>query len=349
MASLVIDHLRRTAPEETVVVYAYYDAGKREQQKVVHILASLLRQLVEASPSMPGCVQRLHLKNIGRELSSDEDVSWYLETRIAQHDVIKDELAEYAAEVKAALRETIKEKIMMVSDGMFLLARFHMDYVLEMISPNRMRESIEMLPRGLAAYRGIYLKTTQRIDNQPEEYCSLANATLTWLVCAKRPMTVPELREALAIKINAPSLNNGDFSTTRSIVEACKGLVSIGNDEVIQLLHHTAREYLDSNFGWLEEPSTRRLAAAEVAERAKAMAHRDITLKLLTYVSFDTFGAGPCNDDSHFLEREMSNRLHSYGSCHWVDHLNSSGPYVSDIVDLGTSSLLNRLLGSEKK
>ncbi|RSL96178.1 hypothetical protein CEP52_011616 [Fusarium oligoseptatum] len=157
-------------------------------------------------------------------------------------------------------------------------------------------------------------------------------------------MTVPELREALAIKINAPSLNNGDFSTTRSIVEACKGLVSIGNDEVIQLLHHTAREYLDSNFGWLEEPSTRRLAAAEVAERAKAMAHRDITLKLLTYVSFDTFGAGPCNDDSHFLEREMSNRLHSYGSCHWVDHLNSSGPYVSDIVDLGTSSLLNRLL-----
>ncbi|RSL96177.1 hypothetical protein CEP52_011617 [Fusarium oligoseptatum] len=143
MASLVIDHLRRTAPEETVVVYAYYDAGKREQQKVVHILASLLRQLVEASPSMPGCVQRLHLKNIGRELSSDEDVSWYLETRIAQHDVIKDELAEYAAEVKAALRETIKEKIMMVSDGMFLLARFHMDYVLEMISPNRMRESIE--------------------------------------------------------------------------------------------------------------------------------------------------------------------------------------------------------------
>ncbi|RSL41977.1 hypothetical protein CEP51_016530 [Fusarium floridanum] len=425
MTSLVIDHLRRTAPEETVVVYAYYDAGKREQQKVAHILASLLRQLVEASPSMPGSVQRLHLKNKGRELSSvssreftdalidaarlfsrvyvvidaldesddlsnllpeifkmqqavktnvfatsrpdkriearfnqslsleirasDEDVSLYLDTRIAQHDVIKDEFGEYAAEAKATLRETVKEKIRDVSDGIFLLARFHMDSVLEMTSPNQMRESIKMLPKGPAAYREIYLKTTQRIDNQPEEYCSLAKATLIWLVCAKRPMTVPELREALAIKINASSLNNGDFSTTRSIVEACKGLVSIGNDEIIQLLHHTAREYLDSNFGWLEEPRTRRLSAAEVAERAKAMAHRDITLKLLTYVSFDTFEAGYCDVRGHYLERKASNRLYSYGSRHWVDHLKSSGPYVSKIVDLRTSSLLKRLLGSEKK
>lgn len=224
-----------------------------------------------------------------------------------------------------------------------------MDYVFEMTSPNRMRESIEMLPRGLAAYREIYLKTTQRIDNQPEEYCSLAKATLIWLVCAMRPITVPELREALAIKINTSSLDSGDFSTTKSIVGACKGLVTIGNDEVIQLLHHTAREYLDSNFGWLEEPSIRVLAAVEAAERAKATAQRDITLKLLTYISFHTFEAGPCNDHNQYLERGESNRLYSYGSRHWGDHLKSSGPYVSDIVDLGTNSLLTRLLGSEKK
>ncbi|KAJ4221452.1 hypothetical protein NW759_006698 [Fusarium solani] len=425
MASRVINHLECTAPEKAVVVYAYCDAGKREQQKAVHILASLLRQLIEASPSMPECVQRFHSKYQGRQLgsvsareftdalidaarlssrvyvvidaldesedlsnllseifrmqkevkanvfvtsrpdkrieamfdqysslqirASDQDVSWYLEKRISQHDVIKDELGEYAAEVKAALKETVKEKIMKVSDGIFLLARFHMDSVLEMTSPNRMRESIEMLPKGLVAYREIYLKTTQRIDNQPEEYCSLAKATLIWLVCAMRPMTVPELREALAIKINASSLDSGDFSTTKSIVEACKGLVTIGNDEVIQLLHHTAREYLDSNFGWLEEPSIRGLAIAEAAERAKAMAHRDITLKLLTYVSFDAFGAGPCDDDDQYLERGMSNRFYSYGSCHWVDHLKSSGPYVSNIVDLGTNSLLTRLLGSGEK
>ncbi|KAI8717170.1 NACHT domain-containing protein [Fusarium sp. LHS14.1] len=425
MASLVIDHLTCSTPEETVVVYAYCDAGKREQQKAVHILASLLRQLIEASPSMPESVQRFHSKNQGRQLSSvsareltdvlidatlplsrvyvvidaldeseevsnllpeifrmqqevnakvfvtsrpdkrleamfdqylsleirasDEDVSWYLEQRIAQHDVIKDELGEYAEEVKVNLREAVKEKIMEVSDGIFLLARFHMDYVLEMTSPNRMKESIEMLPRGLAAYREIYLKTTQRIESQPCEYCSLAKATLTWLVCVKSPMTVPELREALAIKINASSLDNGDFSTTKSIVEACKGLVSIGNDDVIQLLHHTAREYLDSNFGWLQGPSIRGLTIAEATERAKAMAHRDITLKLLTYISFAIFEAGPCGYYKQYLERRMSHRLYSYASCHWVDHLKSSGPYVSNIVDFGTNSLLARLLGNEKK
>lgn len=194
MASLIINHLQCTAPEKAVVIYGYCDAGKREQQKAAHILASLLRQLIAASPSMPEGMQRLHSKNEERQLgsvsareltdalidaallfsrvyvvidaldeseevanllpeilrmqqevkanvlvtsrpdkrletmlgqclcleirASDEDVSWYLEKRISQHDVIKDELGEYAAEVKAVLKETVKEKIMKVSDGM---------------------------------------------------------------------------------------------------------------------------------------------------------------------------------------------------------------------------------------
>ncbi|RSL47385.1 hypothetical protein CEP54_013432 [Fusarium duplospermum] len=223
--------------------------------------------------------------------ASHEDVSWYLEARIAQHDIIKGELGEYAAEAKAALRETVKEKFRKVSDG---------------------------IDSGMACLCG-------------------------------ETITVSELQEALAIKINASSLDNDDLSTVKSIVEACKGLVTIGNDDVIHLLHHTTREYLDFNFSWLEELSIRGLSVAEASKRAKAMAHRDITLKLLTYVSFDIFGAGPCKSDKHYLEREMSNRLYGYGSCHWVDYLKSSGPYVSDIIDLGTSSLLNRLLGNEKK
>lgn len=224
-----------------------------------------------------------------------------------------------------------------------------MDSVLEMTTPNGMTDIISMSSQCQDAYREIYLKTTQRIDNQSSVYRSLAKMTLAWLVCVVRPITISELREALAIKINASCLDSDDFSSTESIVEACKGLVTIRKDNVIQLLHHTAREYLDSNFGWLEELSIKGFAVAEAAERAKAMAHRDITLKLLTYVSFNTFGAGPCKDGDHYREREMSNRLYRYGSRHWVDHLKSSGPYVSNIVDLRTSSLLNRLLGSNKK
>ncbi|KAI8670371.1 NACHT domain-containing protein [Fusarium keratoplasticum] len=437
MASLAIDHLRRTSHEKTFVIFMYCDIGKREQQKVVHVLASLLRQLIEASPSMPECVLRLYSKNKGRQLgsvsaqeftdaliestllfsrvyvvidaldeceevsnllpeifrmqqevkvnvfvtsrpdkrieamfgqylsleirASDEDVGRYLEKRIARHRVIKDESGEYAAATKTALRETVKERIRQVSDGIFLLARFHMDSVLEMTSPNRMRGSIEMLPQGPAAYREIYLKTAKRIENQPEEYRTLAKKTLIWLVCAMRPITVSELREALAIKINTSRLDHDDFSSTESIVEACKGLVAIGKDGVMQLLHHTAREYLDSNFGWLEGSSIRELTvtggkarslsveAVEAVERPRATAQHDITLKLITYISFDTFETGPCTGYHHYREREKLNRLYRYASCHWGDHLKSCGPHVSDIVDLGAGSLLTRLFGSKKK
>ncbi|RSM15722.1 hypothetical protein CDV31_004821 [Fusarium ambrosium] len=173
--------------------------------------------------------------------------------------------------------------------------------------------------------------------------------TLMWLVCVVRPITISELREALAIKINASCLGSDDFSSTESIVEACKGLATIRKDSVIQLLPHTAREYLGSNFGWLGEPSIRGLAVAEAAERATAIAHRGITLKLLAYLSFDIFESGPCLNRIQYLNRKKPNGLYSYGGCYWGDHLKSSGPYISDIVDLDTSSLLTHLLGSEKK
>ncbi|RTE77143.1 hypothetical protein BHE90_008370 [Fusarium euwallaceae] len=290
MTSLVIDHLGRTAPEETVVVYAYYDAGKREQQKVVHILASLLRQLVEASPSMPGCVQHLHSKSQGRQpgsvsareftdtlidaarlfsrvyvvidaldesdglsnllpeifrmqqavkanvfatsrpdkrieamfdqplsleiRASNEDVGLYLENRIAQHQIIEDKNQEYTTATKSTLRETVKERIREVSDGIFLLARYQMDSVLEMTTPNWMTDIINTSSQGQDAYLETYLKTTQRIDNQSSVYRSLAKMTLTWLVCVVRPITISELREALAIKINASCLDSDDFSST---------------------------------------------------------------------------------------------------------------------------------------
>ncbi|KAL6407302.1 Ankyrin repeat-containing domain protein [Ilyonectria robusta] len=267
----------------------------------------------------------------------DEDLGRYLDKRISKHKVLRDESRDYKAEVRSSLRKKIKEKISKAADGIFLLARFHMDSVMEMASPNGILTTIETLPKREAAYQEIYAKTIQRISGQSEEYQFIAGRILEWVVCALRPLTIMELREALSIKLGASQLDEGDFYSTEIMVEACRGLVTI-EGAIVQLLHHTAREYLDSNFCLLSQLSNQAIPVVpEIANTmenkiARDAAHRDITLVCITYLSLSIFEVGPCQEKSELSQRQESNKFYNYASCYWGRHLKCSGPYISGIV-----------------
>ncbi|KAH6972219.1 hypothetical protein BKA56DRAFT_434237, partial [Ilyonectria sp. MPI-CAGE-AT-0026] len=219
----------------------------------------------------------------------------------------------------------------------FLLARFHMDSVMEMASPNGTLATIETLPKREAAYQEIYAKTIQRISGQSEEYQFIARRILEWVVCALRPLTIMELREALSIKLGASQLDEGDFYSTEIMVEACKGLVTI-EGAIVHLLHHTAREYLDSNFCLLWQLSNQAIPVMpEIANTmgnkiARDAAHQHITLACITYLSFSIFESGPCLERSELDQRHRSNKFYNYASCYWGRHLQCSGPHISGIV-----------------
>ena len=84
--------------------------------------------------------------------------------------------------------------------GRFLLARLHVDSLLDKRNKQKVLSTLEKLSRGSAALDEAYNEAIKRIDGQLAEDRSLARRALSWITYAKRPLTMKELCHALAIE-----------------------------------------------------------------------------------------------------------------------------------------------------
>ena len=81
----------------------------------------------------------------------------------------------------------------------FLLAKLHLDSLKEKWTPKAIRTTLETLPTGSEAYNETYNAAMERIKGQTGSK-ELAIWVLSWITCAKRPLTTSELRHALAVE-----------------------------------------------------------------------------------------------------------------------------------------------------
>ncbi|KAJ6528218.1 hypothetical protein DFH09DRAFT_820362, partial [Mycena vulgaris] len=115
-----------------------------------------------------------------------------------------------------------------------------------------------------------YDAAINRINDQDEDDRTVARSTLTWVANSKRLLTVPELREALAIEPGATRLDPDNLLDIGIILSVCAGLVIVeGNTGFVRLVHYTAQCYLDT-IQALQFPN----------------AQTEITCRLLTYMRF---------------------------------------------------------------
>ncbi|RKK63828.1 hypothetical protein BFJ69_g16881 [Fusarium oxysporum] len=407
MSSIVIDYLQSKFRSnascnqsiKSAIIFVFCAAENRGRQITVHILLSLLRQLVEQLPSIPDIVQALHQKTKNGPLesvqkrdivqalivvsrlftrvilvidaldecdevshllpevldfqknanvnlfaasrpedrigdffhdhqslyfrASEEDVRTYLKKRISTHQVIMDTRKEFSEGLKDMLEKEVLARISMAADGIFLLARFHMDSVMEMTSPRGIYDTIRTLSHGPDAYKEIYSKTMARICNQPPTYRSLAKSTFEWVLCAERPLQISELREAIAIKVGSSGLDELDFHSTDAIIQACRGLILVDQDKQIHFLHHTAREYLDSNFAVLSAMTNIESLDTESLD-SRTLVHKHIALACLTYLSFGDFESGTLPESYAF---------YTYAASCWGYHFRRCKLCIPALVD----------------
>ncbi|KAJ7509748.1 hypothetical protein B0H11DRAFT_1960909, partial [Mycena galericulata] len=180
------------------------------------------------------------------------------------------------ARTRPELREEIERKIIGTVDGMFLLAKLHIDALATKSTVKAVREALENLPKDLER---TYDEAMERIDRHNDEDKKIAHSALTWVANAKRILSVAELREALAIEPGSKSLDPDSRHEIDLILSVCAGLVvvdeksSVFNDTspVVRLVHYTTQRYLDSS-----------------QDRRFPKAHTEITQALLTYLAFDS-------------------------------------------------------------
>ncbi|KAJ9663002.1 hypothetical protein H2201_005880 [Coniosporium apollinis] len=217
MASIVIEHLLRSFPDNDIAVaYVYY--VYKEQHKAEHLVAALLKQLVEQLPTLPEAVQELykhHKKH--NTLPTLEDLSEVLHpvaSSFSQVFVVIDALDECREEddIRTKLLGSIKEIILFTNT----LVTSRPIPAIENAFEKEPREEI-------------------RAINEDITTCLEAKMMKSWL--SYQVSAQPSLRAEIVRKVVARAIWID--------VDLNKEVTIDTESNIIRLVHYTAQEYFE--------------------------------------------------------------------------------------------------------
>ncbi|KAK8000389.1 hypothetical protein PG990_012989 [Apiospora arundinis] len=228
--------------------------------------------------------------------ASESDISTYLNGNLSHLPGFVSRNLELQAE--------IKEYIIKYVDGMFLLAQLHLNSLKGKRSPKAVRAALQKLANGSNAYDIAYHDSMTRINGQIPDQKLVAHQTLSWVICAKRPLKTIELQHALGVEPGEPNLDEDNLPDLQDVVSNCCGLVTIDDESgIVRLIHYTTQEYFErTRNDWFPD------------------AQSEITETCIAYLAFDAFESGPCQSDLDFEKRLVAYPLYHYASHHWGNH-----------------------------
>ncbi|KAJ6521490.1 hypothetical protein DFH09DRAFT_479143 [Mycena vulgaris] len=245
--------------------------------------------------------------------ATEDDIRKHLDAEISRSSRLSKHI-----ENRPNLREEIVSTIVRRSDGMFLLAKLHIDSLTTKHTVKAVRGALAHMPTDL---NSTYDEVVERINRQTEDDKMLAWRTLSWVTNAKRPLRPSELQEALAVEPGTKELDPDNRLDMNTILSVCAGLVVINEaDKRVRLIHYTMQTYFDG-----------------VQARDFPRGQTDITMSCITYLSFDIFSQAL--DDALTLNLFRRNSLLDYAVEHCLVH--ARGRPEWDIRDSILSFLLN--------
>ncbi|KAF4969730.1 hypothetical protein FSARC_3073 [Fusarium sarcochroum] len=151
------------------------------------------------------------------------------------------------------LQSKVKNKIVDAVGGMFLLATFHLESLIEEPTVGDLEIALENLPRD---FFQTYDQTIERIRRQNDSAQKLAAKVLGWVVFAKGPLKCEELQDAVIIQLGKSNSDERFKPSAEKMVSVCAGLVDHNlRTQELSLVHYTVHEYLQSQAarnGWFE-------------------------------------------------------------------------------------------------
>lgn len=169
-----------------------------------------------------------------------------------------------------------------------------------------LKQALQKLGKGMAGLDKTYDQAMGRIADQEHEVACFAKQILAWIIHSKRPLGTLELQHALAVQNGTAVLDPDFLPATKLLVSLCAGLVIINEESsIVQLVHYTTQEYFERTKGkWFRD------------------AELEITTTCVTYLSFNAFGSGVCDD---IEQRLQSHPLYDYAAQTGVTMLTELG------------------------
>ncbi|KAF4947314.1 hypothetical protein FSARC_14009 [Fusarium sarcochroum] len=215
----------------------------RELPNSFHILFTS-RPGLNSQFAEPSCVIQL--------MAQPSDIKAYLDAFINSRPSML-AIVEKGSSYNPSFREFILDTVVNGSQGMFLLAHLHIGNLASTHTLEEFEHTLTHLADNLVE---VYQAALDRISTQPEKQRKTAMNLLTWIVFAKRPLTVTEATQVLAIQDASSDSHSSRLmipkasatsQTEWDLTSVCAGMV-VGVVEkkttFLHLAHSTAEQHL---------------------------------------------------------------------------------------------------------
>ncbi|KAJ7500110.1 ankyrin repeat-containing domain protein, partial [Mycena latifolia] len=239
-----IDQILRSAVTEWSKVYVVIDALDEYPEEERYILLGYLAVMGPTVNLMLTSRPNISLHNsltnfqVIEIRANEVDIRRYLDEQIR----ISPRLSLHV-NARPVLRHEIVSCLIARADGMFLLAKLHIESLRKKPTIRALQEALQNLPADL---EHTYEDTMERIEAQDGEDSRIARSALTWIANVKRLLTVRELQEALAIEPGTTRMDPENLLDIEIILSVCAGLVLVDMNKQVRLVHYTTQDYLDS-------------------------------------------------------------------------------------------------------
>ncbi|KAI0380146.1 hypothetical protein F5Y04DRAFT_258384 [Hypomontagnella monticulosa] len=213
------------------------------------------------------------------------------------------------------LLQRVRDKVHEKSNGVFLLASFQMDQILEQESIGELKQVLDTMETNLD---NVYKAALQRIEALPENLARPALNLIYWVHNVRTPLNIVEMRHALATDFRSVTSFEtlDDFVRDVSpILNRCAGLVTIREPGIFTLAHETVNAYLKTQ-------------PLKYFEKADIM----ISQSCLRYLLLDELRDGPCTSDESFQARLEKLPFLTRAATYWTE-------FIQDITDAETENL----------
>jgi hypothetical protein len=162
-----------------------------------------------------------------------------------------------------------------------LLVKLQLDQILRFRGP---RDQLKAFKNVQMSISSLYDDTLARFEQNGEDK-ALAMTIFSWLLRAKRPLRMDELREALVVEEGDHHLERDFMVDSDDVLNVCKGLIEFdASSGLVRFAHFTMEEYIKGNLQDFLPP------AVHLAKTC------------LTYLTMDDFDR-PCTDEKSLQKR----------------------------------------------
>jgi ankyrin repeat protein len=188
--------------------------------------------------------------------------------------------------------------------------RFQLDYVLDFAEPSESLEALSTVPVDMEE---AYQLLIQRIEKRRRP---TVVKILSWLFRARRPLKQDEIREAIAVRLDAKTLSK-PLLHLDSLIQYCQGLVIMDDTtEIVRFSHFTVKEFLIVHF------------------EDQLLSPTDCARLCLTYTNFEIFNNGPCSNKGQYEKRRNEYRFSEYVAQYWGSYAKGDAEHDEQVVKL---------------